>query len=286
MIFKLKCMKIIYLVSLLLLISIVSFGQQIDSTIIAEQSKVQDKVYKMKYGIDIPLTAAGTAWTLYGFSKIYGRDKVPEAEILALDPADLNSIDRSAADNYSTKAKSASDKFFYGSMPAPLIFLLDKRMRKDAAKIGLLYLEAMAVTGTVYTSSAMIANRFRPYAYNPNVEMGTRRGGGARNSFPAGHPGLVATSTFFMAKVYSDYHPNMKNKWILYTAAGGISLTTGILRVKAGQHFPTDVMVGIPLGVLSGILVPHFHKNRNNNNWTIMPYKSGDSNGMTALIKL
>lgn len=286
MIFKLKCMKIIYLVSILLSISIISSGQQIDSTIIAEQSKVQDKVYKMKYGIDIPLAAAGTAWTLYGFSKIYGRDKVPEAEILALDPDDLNSIDRSTADNYSTKAKSASDKFFYGSMPAPLIFLLDKRMRKDAAKIGLLYLEAMAVTGTVYTSSAMIANRFRPYAYNPNVEMGTRRGGGARNSFPAGHPGLVATSTFFMAKVYSDYHPNMKNKWILYTVAGGASLATGILRVKAGQHFPTDVMVGIPLGVLSGILVPHFHKNRNNKNWTIMPYKSGDSNGMTALIKL
>lgn len=285
-------MKILYLLIVLLLRSIISFGQQPDTTIIVtehivtERPVINDKVYKMKYGLDIPLTVAGTAWTLYGFSRIYGRDKVPEAEILALDPQDINSIDRSSADNYSEKAKSASDKFFYGSMPAPLIFLLDKKMRKDAHKIGLLYLEAMAITGTVYTSSAMIANRFRPYAYNPNVDMGTRRGGGARNSFPAGHPGLVATSTFFMAKVYSDYHPNMKNKWILYTVAGGASLATGILRVKAGQHFPTDVMVGVPLGVLSGLLVPHFHKNNKSKNWTIMPYRSGEANGMTALIKL
>ncbi len=271
----------------LLLISYVSYGQQLDSVIVAEQSRVtNDKVYKLKYGIDIPLTAAGTAWTLYGFSKIYGRDKVPEAEILALDANDLNSIDRSTADNYSEKAKAASDKFFYGAMPAPLIFLFDKKIRKDAGKIGLLYLEAMAITGTIYTASAMTANRFRPYAYNPEVPMGTRRGGGARNSFPAGHPGLVATSTFFMAKVYSDYHPEMRNKWILYTAAGGASLATGLLRIKAGQHFPTDVMVGIPIGVLSGILVPHFHKNKENRNLTLMPYSSGDATGMTALIKL
>lgn len=284
---KLKCMKIIYLVSVLLSISSVCFTQQLDSTIVAEQTRINNgPVYKMKYGLDIPIAVAGTAWTLYGFSKIYGRDKVPEAEINALDPADLNSIDRSTFDNYSEKAKNASDKFFYGSMPAPLLFLLDKRMRKDAGKIGLLYLQAMAITGTVYTASAMSVNRFRPYAYNPNVEMGTRRGGGARNSFPAGHPGLVATSTFFMAKVYSDYHPEMKNKWILYTIAGGASLTTGLLRIKAGQHFPTDVMVGIPIGVLSGLLVPHFHKNKENRNLTLIPYSTGDANGMTAIIKL
>lgn len=280
-------MKITWLLILFLSIFFVSFSQQLDSTIVAEQARVQDrKVYKIKYGLDIPITVAGTAWTLYGFSKIYGRDKVPEAEILALDPNDLNSIDRSTADNYSEKAKNASDKFFYGCMPAPLLFLLDKKMRKDAAKIGLLYLEAMAVTGTVYTVSAMSASRFRPYAYNPKVEMGTRRGGGARNSFPAGHPGLVATSTFFMAKVYSDYHPQMKNKWILYTVAGSASLATGLLRIRAGQHFPTDVMVGVPLGVLSGILVPHFHKNRENSNLILMPYSTGDANGMTAIIKL
>lgn len=278
-------MKIICIASLLLSALVIpAFGQQIDSAVAPQPST--RNVYKMKYALDIPIAVAGTAYTLYGFSKIYGRDKVPEAEILALNPQDVNSLDRPATKNYSEKAKNASDKFFYGSMPAPLIFLLDKKMRKDAHKIGLLYLEAMAITGTVYTSGSMLANRFRPYAYNPEVDMGTRRGGGARNSFPAGHPALVATSTFFMAKVYSDYHPQMRNKWILYTIAGGATLATGILRIKAGQHFPTDVMTGIPIGVLSGLLIPHFHKNKENNYLTFMPYSQGDANGLTAIIKL
>ena len=32
------------------------------------------RVYKLKPAIDVPLTAAGSAWTLYAFSVIYGRD--------------------------------------------------------------------------------------------------------------------------------------------------------------------------------------------------------------------
>ena len=264
-----------------------SSAQQVDSINTTPTTATKKPgIYKMKYKVDIPLTAAGVGWTLFAFTKIYGRDRVPDAEILALVPANVNSFDRPVTMKYSEKAKSSSDLLFYGSMPAPLLLLLDKKIRKDAPKIGLLYLEAMAITGTVYTSTAMIVNRFRPYAYNPNVPMGTRTSGGSRNSFPSGHPAVVATSTFFMAKVYSDYHPEMKNKWILYGVAGGASLATGILRIQAGQHFITDVMTGIPLGVLSGILVPHFHKRKQFQNYTVMPYYQGGARGFTALVKL
>jgi len=280
-------MKVFTLLSVSLLFTSPSFSQQTDT--IALINTIQTKpasIYKMKYGVDIPLTVGGVGWTLFAFTKIYGRDRVPDAEILALNPADLNTLDRPMTKNYSEKAKKASDLLFYGSMPAPLLLLLDKKIRKDAPKIGLLYLEAMAITGTVYTSGAMIVNRFRPYAYNSSLPISSRTGGGSRNSFPAGHPAVVATSTFFMAKVYSDYHPEMKNKWILYSAAGAASLATGILRIQAGQHFITDVMTGIPLGVLSGILVPHFHKRKQFQNYTLMPYYHDGARGFTALVKL
>jgi len=280
-------MKLFFLVSISLFYTSLSSGQQTDSIIVPLGIETKPaSIYKMKYGLDIPLAAATTAWTLYGFTKIYGGDKTPEADILALNSNDLNSIDRSTANNYSEKSKAASDKLFYGSMPAPLLLLFDKKIRRDGAKVGLLYLQAMAITGTIYTSTSMVARRFRPYTYNPNVEMGTRRGGGGRNSFPAGHPAVVATSTFFMVKVYTDYHPEMKNKWILYAVAGSASLATGIMRIKAGQHFPTDVMTGIPIGILSGILVPHFHKYTRNSNLSILPYTRGRSNGLSAILKL
>jgi membrane-associated phospholipid phosphatase len=245
------------------------------------------EVYKVRNWVDIPITLAADAMSLYGMSVIYGRDPVPESEILLLNPSNINSFDRSTADNYDLKAKSASDKLFYGSMPLPLFLFIDKEIRKDAAKIGLLYLQAMGIFGTMYTTSAMVADRFRPYSYNTNVDMARRTRGGVRNSFFAGHPGLVATATFFTAKVYADYHPEMKNKWILYTLAGGAAVATGALRIKAGEHFPSDVMVGIPVGVLTGILVPHFHKNKHfNPRISFYPGMGNGSGGFTAIYRL
>lgn len=248
-----------------------------------------ESVYKIKPLLDIPLTVAVDAWSLYGMSVIYGRDKVSESEVRALNRNDVNKFDRPIIDNYSLSAKKASDYLFYGSMPLPIFLLLDKKIRHDGHKIGLLFLETMGTTGVLYTVSAMSVNRFRPYTYNENVEMGTRTRGGTKNSFFAGHPAVVATSTFFMAKVYSDYHPNMKHKWILYTLAGAATATTGLLRLQAGQHFKTDVITGVIIGPLVGILVPHFHKNKNFNSskLALMPnLNSAGSAGFTAFYKL
>jgi membrane-associated phospholipid phosphatase len=246
------------------------------------------QVYKLKAKVDVPVTLASGGFTVFGFSKIYSRDKSPEAEILALNKDDLSFFDKSTAGNYDEKAKNASDKFFYGAMPAPLILLLDKKIRKDGLKVGFLYLEAMTITGVFYTGSSMIVGRHRPYTYGSDIPMDVRTRGAGRNSFISGHPALVATSTFFMAKVYSDYHPEMKNKWILYSLAGSASLATGLLRIKAGEHFPTDVMAGLPIGVLSGILVPHFHKIKafRRSGLTLMPYYNEGASGFTALYKI
>ena len=265
-------------------------AQATDSVMIVSNIAAAEKpqhVYKIKPWLDIPLTLAVDAWSLYGMSVIYGRDPVPESELAALDANNVNSFDRPITTHYSTKAKSASDLFFYGSMPLPLVLLFDKKIRKDGLRVGLLFLETMGITGTVYTISAMSANRFRPYAYNKDVPLNIRERGGARNSFFAGHPAVVATSTFFMAKVYCDYHPNMKHKWILYSLAGAATASTGYLRLKAGQHFKTDVLTGIIIGPLVGVLVPHFHKNRAiSSKLTLVPNFQQGSSGFTALYKL
>jgi membrane-associated phospholipid phosphatase len=219
---------------------------------------------------------------------IYNRDHVPDNELLALNKNNINRFDRPIADNYSPKAADLSNQFFYGSMPLPLLFVFDKKIRKDGLKIGLLYLETMGITGTIYTVSAMSVNRFRPYAYNPNVDMDVRRRGGARNSFFAGHVAVVASSTFFMAQVYTHYHPDMKGKWILYTLAGAATATTGLLRLQAGQHFKTDVIVGVLVGTLVGNLVPHFHSNKSyeDRKLTLLPSYQNGGTGFTAFYKL
>ncbi len=273
-----------------LICSMNSIAQQTDtvSMSIVKTPITKNAVYKINPWVDIPVTIVVDAFSFYGMSVIYGRDRVPESEILALNKNDINQFDRPVTNNYSEKAKEASDLFFYSSMPLPLLLLIDKKIRKDGLNVGLLFLETMGTTGVLYTSSAMIVNRFRPYAYNPDVPIGTRTGGGVKNSFFAGHPALVATSTFFMAKVYSDYHPNMKNKWILYAIAGSATTATGLLRLKGGQHFKTDVITGIAIGTMVGILVPHLHKNKSMiaSKLSLLPNIKKGSTGFTAFYKL
>lgn len=246
-----------------------------------------EQIYKLKPAIDVPLTLGTAGLSILGFSKIYSKDASSEYEIMSLKKADVNSFDRWAVDVYNPDAEKPSDAFFYASMPLPLVLMFDKDIRKDALKVGLLYLEAMGITGVFYTGSNYYVNRYRPLAYNPDVPMDIRREGGSTNSFIAGHPALVATSTFFTAKVFSDYNPDSKLKYVFWGAAIASTGATAYLRHRAGKHFPSDLIVGTSIGALSGILVPHFHKNKlfKNPNISITPF-SGLSHGLAFRYKL
>ncbi len=232
------------------------------ATLTQEKPPYSDEVYKLKAASDIPVIAIGTGWSLYAFTKIYSKDKSNEETILSLNKNDINSFDRHGADVFHPKASDHADMIFYGSMPLPVILMLDKAIRKDAFKIAALYLEAMSITGLLYTGSVYLNDRYRPYAYNPDVPMARRTRGGAKNSFFAGHVALVGTSTFFVAKVWNDYHPHSKARWLPFTLAGLATGTMGYLRYRGGEHFLTDIGIGMVVGTLSGILVPHVHKNK------------------------
>ncbi|MCD6064560.1 MAG: hypothetical protein K0R82_2471 [Flavipsychrobacter sp.] len=240
-------------------------------------------IYKINKKVDIPVTAVGAAWSLYAFTKIYNKDQTPLAEVQALDKNDINSFDRWAAGNYNEAADNSSDLLFYGSMPLPLALLADREIRQDAAKVGFLYLEAMAITGLLYTGSTYFTNRFRPEAYSDNIPDQDKTNGGMRNSFFAGHVALVGTATFFTAKVYSDYHPGSTLSYVLYGGAAAATATTIYLRHIAGKHFPSDLIIGTAVGVASGILVPHFHKNKvtGNEALRLSPFIGDKTYGLT-----
>jgi membrane-associated phospholipid phosphatase len=146
----------------------------------------------------------------------------------------------------------------------------------------------MSITGFLYTGSVYLNDRYRPYAYSPESPMEQRIRGGAKNSFYAGHVALVATSSFFMAHVYADYHPDSKVKWLMYTLAGAATGYTAYMRYRGGQHFPSDILLGITQGTLTGLLVPHFHKHPiiKDPNLSFFPYSNGQVHGLAFVYKL
>jgi membrane-associated phospholipid phosphatase len=259
-----------------------------------KRSAGSDEVYKLNLAVDIPLTAVATGWSLYAFPKIYDKRGITPQELANLKKENINGFDRWAADVYNENAAKTSDIFFYAAMPLPLVLLIDKEIRKDALKVGFMYLEAMSITGVFYTGSAYIWDRFRPLTYIPQDQVkpgseleGDRKSGNARNSFLGGHPALVATSSFFVASVYADYHPESKFKYVLYGVAAVATGGTAYLRHRGGKHFPSDLIVGTAVGTLSGLLVPRLHKNKAyvNSKVRVTPF-TGQSHGLYMVYKL
>lgn len=276
-----RCLFFSFIIS----VSLGAAAQQFPAKYALYKTIVANKpVYTLKPAVDIPLTAATAGLTIYGFSKIYSKKASSEQQILRLNKADINGFDRWAAGLHSQKAADVSDLFFYGAMPVPLLLLADKDIRSDGGKIGFMYLEALSVTGILYTGVPSLVDRYRPLTYSDEVPLEERQSGNNRNSFFAGHVALVGTSTFFAAKVFSDYHPDSKWRYAFWGAAAAATGATAYLRHRGGKHFPSDIVVGTAVGTLSGILVPQFHKKPlfKNQNLTLVPF-SGSSHGLAAV---
>ena len=107
------------------MLSSYTYAQYTDTILKIAEKKNPGHMYKIKPWIDIPATVVFAGLSMNGFRIIYGRDTISTATVLALNKNDINRFDRPVTENYSEKAKSTSDFFFYGSMPLPLFLLLD-----------------------------------------------------------------------------------------------------------------------------------------------------------------
>jgi undecaprenyl-diphosphatase len=63
-------------------------------------------------------------------------------------------------------------------------------------------------------------------------------------SFPSGH------AIFFFALAAAVYHYDRRLGWLLYAGATAM----GVARVMAGVHWPTDIIGGAVLGIITGWL--------------------------------
>ena len=251
-------------------------------------SSTNEPVYTLHPGIDIPIVAVGTIWSCYVFTKIYNKARPSVEQIQNLKISNINAFDRWAIYPYSKSLDDISYYPFYAAMPLPLIFFLtEKETRSEFGKLTFLYWETMAITGLTGTSAPYFVNRYRPYAYSQETPMDKRTGHVVKNSFYSGHVQVVAAPTFFIAKVFSDYHPDSKIKWVFYGIASVATSYTAYLRLIGGQHFPSDILLGTATGVLAGILVPQYHKTKSTkkSSMSVMPYSTGDINGMVMTYK-
>ncbi len=240
-----------------------------DHKIILENS---DSPYEWKWVRDGIWTGVGLGASAYGLLLIQDKDDLPVEERAAfLDEQslqkkidDLNFLDRWVAGNHSENASSISDIPFGVSFVAPFALLFDDEINDHTGQYVGLYIESLATTAAIYTITAGLVDRSRPYVYDNSGETSeTRRfKNNGQRSFYSGHVAATATATFFAAKAFSDFNPDANGKVFVWGGAAVLPAAVGVLRMEAGQHFLTDVLLGYVLGAGTGILVPELHKKK------------------------
>jgi len=227
--------------------------------------------YRLNLKVDIPVTVVGIAGTLAGWKLRASKDGIDSLTVVSLNREDLKPIHRGATHHFSENWGKSSDFLLAGGFILPWFLVLDKGVRNDLGTVSLLYLQTMAITGLGYWGAAGLINKYRPYVYNSEVPFSKRTSKNARNSFFGGHPSVTAAGTFFIAQVYSDYHPESAFRYVLWPMAAAATITNAAIRYKGGFHFIDDLIVGVAFGTATGILVPYFHKKKTNSKVSIYP---------------
>lgn len=227
---------------------------------------LNENPYKLDFKTEIPFIIAGLGSMAFGFGMQASNNTLPfsEQELNQLDRMDVNSFDRGATYNWDTNAQKMSDILRTGVIVLPIIFLTNHHIRSDFGSLLVMGLEIGAITYGITTGLKHAFNKTRPLAFNENAPLEDRTSPNARLSYFSGHTSFTAAYSFYIAKVMTDYHPNMKTgyKLAIWSFSAAIPAVTGYLRVKGGRHFPTDVISGYAFGALAGWLVPELHKKK------------------------
>ena len=111
--------------------------------------------------------------------------------------------------------------------------------------------------------------RPRPYAYGPAYEPDQDHGNNASLSFFSGHTSLAFSMATSYSYLFSKRHPDSPLVIPVWIGTHALAATTAGLRVGAGKHFWSDIVVGAAVGSLIGYMVPYLHTSRD----------SGDNTG-------
>jgi len=213
--------------------------------------------------VDGVLIAGGT-----GFSYLLGL-VLSTGEIQPVPPGSpdkLLSIDRVAVTQViDPHAGTYSDIGMYAAYGYALLdpILSGVRSGRRAALVdAVMYAESIAITRAFTLATKIGVRRPRPIDY---VNCGGSAAGSCADtdlqlSFFSGHAsttGAISATATYLAFVRTG--PRQARPWI--TLAVGTLLTAFVSyeRVRSGEHFPTDVIMGSMAGAAIGVLVPHFH---------------------------
>ncbi|MBL7837442.1 MAG: phosphatase PAP2 family protein [Bacteroidetes bacterium] len=218
--------------------------------------------WSVKVGRDLPLMAGsglvfGTGMYFQSLVKPYSA-----VDLSNLKTSQVPKFDRIACSQWDLNAGYASDGLAISSVLLPLYFLTNKQSKSGFYPIANVSLQSLALSQAI-AGITKLSKRDRPFLYNPEVPISEKLKQDARLSFFSAHTVTVSSTCFSFALAHKTYLPNSKANPYISAGAFLIPALEGYLRVKAGKHFPSDVIVGYLVGMGSAYLMHRLYLKTN-----------------------
>ena len=246
----------------------------------AEEPTQASPTYESSLAGDLTLTLSAAAISGLGtllYSRMHTPDEPPSSD-------DLLPWDKPLAGRYSEGADQASD---IGTVlaVAPLTvgaiaWYQGASNGTEFATFTLMFAQAIAIGNGINLAIRSLEIWPRPYMYassansDPSASSGSTSSATlkakeakaeAYGSFFSGHATAAFTVATFTDQWFRTAYPHSPYTGIVRATAYSLAGIESILRVAAGKHYVTDVVVGALVGTGVSIGILELHKNRNEN---------------------
>ncbi|MFY0675179.1 MAG: phosphatase PAP2 family protein [Bacteroidia bacterium] len=221
----------------------------------------ENRAYILNQRNDMITLGVGFGLSLYAYYKESNTLGLTTTARLELNKSDINGFDRFAIENSSERAAQISDLGLYTALASSALLLAPKEGRNHFKELLVMGLQAVSLNyaATYLSKTAFLRNR--PYMYRSSSPFDQMDKEG-RLSFISGHSSFSAVS---MVYVYTAMGPFLKKplqRNLLLASTIALPSAVAYLRVRAGKHFPTDVIAGMATGAVIGYLVPTLHASK------------------------
>ena len=207
-------------------------------------------IYDLEAGRESALITAGLGGGAIALLNSRAQQPLSLEDIADLDPDDIRAFDRFATRRWSDRAAAASDIAGIGLAASPLLLLTETGSKMDGGELLMMYGETMLLQQAAVGLLKSAVGRTRPYVYNddPRIDPAYKQTRYARRSFPSGHTATAFAAAVFTGEVYAKLNPGDSSRHWVRGGMLAAAAATGWLRVEAGRHFLSDVVVGAAVG--------------------------------------
>lgn len=205
--------------------------------------------------IDLPIALAATALAL-------AATRIPVDTSRRWERETFGALDASVRERFSARAAALSDLLVATAIAAPVFTEAGGIVDDGVSTRYLVYGQSLAISLALNATTKYLVQRPRPYAYHRDPRVAAyaaRQGKDSHLSFYSGHAALAFTAATTGGYLFATRTERVGPRAAMWASGTTVAAATAILRVRAGKHFYSDVVIGAVLGVAVGYAVPRLH---------------------------